>query len=105
MTFDADSATAELSLATEDDEVAEPASVVTAALAAGSGYSMDSGASSATVTVEDDDAAPVVTTASPIVTPENGATIATLTATDDDTPVADLAWSIAGGADHGKRSP
>ena len=101
VTFDANSATAELSVATEDDEVAESASVVTAALAAGSGYAMDSGASSATVTVEDDDAAPVVTTASPIVTPENGASIVTLTATDNDTPVADLAWSIAGGADAG----
>ena len=63
---------------------------------------MDSGATSATVTVEDDDAAPVVTTASPIVTPENGAAIATLTATDDDTLVADLTWSIAGGADQNK---
>ena len=102
VTFDANSATAELSVETEDDEVAESASVVTAALEAGSGYSMDSGASSATVTVEDDDAAPVVTTASPIVTSENGAAITTLTATDDDTPVADLAWSIAGGADQSK---
>ena len=102
VTFDANSATAELSVATEDDEVAESASVITATLEAGSDYSMDSGASSATVTVEDDDATPVVTTASPIVTPENGASIATLTATDDDTPVADIAWSIAGGADQNK---
>ena len=102
VTFGVGSATAELSVETEDDEVAESASVVTAALAAGSGYSMDSGASSATVTVEDDDAAPVVTTASPIVAPENGVSIATLTATDDDTTVADLVWSIAGGADQNK---
>ena len=99
VTFDANSATAELSLETEDDEVAEPASVVTSALEAGSDYAMVSGASSATVTVEDDDAAPVVTTASPIVTPENETTVTTLAATDDDTPVADLAWSMAGGAD------
>ena len=102
VTFAAESATAELSVETEDDEVAESASVVTAALAAGSGYSTDANASSATVTVEDDDAAPVVTTASPIVAPENGVSIATLTATDDDTAVADLVWSIAGGADQNK---
>ena len=99
VTFDAGSATAELSIETEDDEVAEPASAVTATLEAGSGYAMDSGASSAAVTVEDDDAAPVVTTASPIAAPENETPVTTLAATDGDTPVADLAWSIAGGAD------
>ena len=102
VTFDADSATAELRVETDDDEVAESASVITAELAAGSGYSMDAGASSATVTVEDDDAAPVVTTASPVEAAENGTAIATLVATDDDTPAADLAWSIVGGSDSAK---
>ena len=99
VTFNADSPTAELTVETEDDEVAEPASVVTAALAAGSGYAMHSGAASASVTVEDDDAAPVVQTAAIVTAPENTTAVATLTATDDDTPVADLAWSIVGGAD------
>ena len=30
---------------------------------------------------------------------ENATAVATLAATDDDTPVADLVWSVAGGAD------
>ena len=100
--FNANSATAELRVETDDDEVAESASVITAELAAGSGYSMDAGASSATVTVDDDDAAPVVTTTSPVEAAENGTAIATLAATDDDTPAADLAWSIVGGSDSAK---
>ena len=95
-TFEIGSATAALTVATEDDEVAEAASEITAALATGSGYSMESGAASATVTMQDDDVAPIVTTASPVLVSENGVAVATLTATDDDTPVADLAWSIAG---------
>ena len=99
VTFDAGSATAELSVATEDDEVAEPASVVTAALEAGSGYAMDAGASSAAVTVADDDAAPVIASTGPFTVEENETAVATLAASDDDTPVADLAWSMAGGAD------
>ena len=102
VTFDADSATAELRVETDDDEVDESASVITADLASGSGYSMDAGASSAAVTVEDDDAAPVVTTASPVEAVENGTAITTLAATDDDTPAADLAWSIVGGSDSAK---
>ncbi len=99
VTFNANSPTAELRVETEDDEVAEPASTITAVLAAGSGYATDSGAASASVTVEDDDAAPVVQTAAIVTAPENTTAVATLTATDDDTPVADLAWSIVGGAD------
>ena len=99
VTFDADSATAQLGVPTEDDEVAESAGAVTAALAAGSGYSLNAGAASATVTVEDDDAAPAITSSGPFTVNENATPVATLTATDDDTPVANLAWSIAGGAD------
>ena len=99
VTFNANSPTAELRVETEDDEVAEPASAVSAALAAGSGYSVDAGAAAATVTVEDDDAAPVVQAAAIVTVPENTTAVAALTATDDDTPVADLGWSIVGGAD------
>ena len=74
VTFAANAATAELTVATEDDEVDESASIVTAALATGGGYSMDSGAASATVTVEDDDAAP---TGLPAIsgTPQVGGTL------------------------------
>ena len=45
-------------MATEDDEVAGDGSVVTLALVAGAGYTLDANASEATVTVADDDAAP-----------------------------------------------
>ncbi len=55
VTFDAGSSTAELSVATEDDKVEEPASVVTATVSSGTGYTVD-GRGSATVTVEDNDA-------------------------------------------------
>ena len=106
VTFAAASASATLSVATEDDEVAEDASTVTATVSSGSGYTVSGTSGSADVVVEEDDATPVVTTASPIVVAENATAVATLTATDADTAAADLAWSIpagaAGGADGAK---
>ena len=62
--FAAGAATADLAVATADDEVVEAASVVTVALAAGTGYAVDANAAQATVTVEDDDAAPALAGAS-----------------------------------------
>ena len=56
--FAAGSATLDLAVATEDDEVAGDGSVVTVTLVAGTGYAVDADASEATVTVEDDDAVP-----------------------------------------------
>ena len=102
VTIDANSATAELSAETEDDEAVESTSVVTASLSSGSGYSIDSGAPSAAVTVEDDDAAPVITSTGPLPADENGTAIATLTATDDDTSASGLSWSVTGGADQNR---
>ena len=99
VTFEAGASTAALGVATEDDEAVEEPSAVTAALAAGDGYALAADAGSATVTAEDDDDAPVVTTASPIVAPENGTAVATLAATDEDTVAESLAWSLAGGVD------
>ena len=55
VTFAAGSATAELSVATEDDKVAEPASVITATVSSGAGYTVNADGGSAAVTVEDDD--------------------------------------------------
>ena len=55
-----------------------------------------------TVSIADDDAAPVIVTSSPLEVPENRTAVAVLEATDADGPVADLAWEIAGGADAGK---
>ena len=103
VTFAAASASATLSVATKDDEVAEDASTVTATVSSGSGYTVSGTSGSADVVVADDDATPVVTTASPIVVAENATSVATLSATDADTAAADLSWSIpagaAGGAD------
>ena len=101
VTFAAASASATLSVATEDDEVAEDASTVTATVSSGSGYTVSGTSGSADVVVEDDDAAPVVTTASPIVVAENATAVATLSATDADTAAEDLSWSIPAGATGG----
>ena len=97
-TFAAGSASATLSVATEDDEVTEDASTVTATVSSGTGYTVDGTSGSADVVVEDDDASPVVTTASLIVVAENATAVATLAATDDDTDAGDLSWSIPEGA-------
>ena len=99
--FEAGSATAGLEIATVDDEAAETASTVTAALTASEGYTVDAESGSAEVAVEDDDAAPVVTTALPLEDAEGATAVATHAATDDDTPVGELAWSIPEGADGG----
>ena len=56
--FAAGSATVDLTVETEDDEVAGDGSVVTVSLVAGTGYAVDANASEAMVTVEDDDATP-----------------------------------------------
>ena len=55
-----------------------------------------------TITITDDDAAPVITTDSPLLVAENETEVATLAATDMDGAVADLEWEIAGGADGSK---
>ena len=106
VTFAAGSASATLSVATEDDEAVEDASTVTATVSPGSGHTVDGTSGSAEVVVNDDDAAPVVSTASPIVVAENATAVATLTATDADTAAGGLSWSIpvgaAGGADRTK---
>ena len=99
VSFAAGSATAALALATSDDEVSEDASSVTATVAAGDGYTVAADAGSAVVTVEDDDATPVVTTSSPIASPENATAVATLEATDEDTAAEELSWTLVGGAD------
>ena len=102
VTFAAGAGTAALTVETDDDGLDETASTITAAVPAGDGHTVDATAASAAVTVNDDDDAPVVATASPIAAMENGTAVATLAATDADTPAADLAWSIVGGADADK---
>ena len=99
VTFAAGAETDTLTVATADDEAAEAASAVTVTVVAGDGYGVAANGTAATVTVADDDAAPVVTTAAALAAPENGTAVATLAATDADTAETELQWTIAGGAD------
>ena len=85
VSFAAGSDSATLSVATEDDEAVEDASTVTATVSSGEGYTVDGTSGAAEVVVDDDDAAPVVSTASPIEVAENATAVATLAATDVDT--------------------
>ncbi len=55
-----------------------------------------------TITIADDDDAPVIQTASPILVEENETAVATLAATDADRPPEDLRWRITGGADRNR---
>ena len=55
-----------------------------------------------TITIIDDDAAPMITMASLILVAENETAVATLTATDADPPAEDLVWRITGGADRNR---
>ena len=96
-TFASGSDRAVLSVATEDDEASEAASTVTATVSPGEGYTVEDASASAQAVVEDDDAVPVVSTASPIVVAENRTAVVTLTATDADTAAEALAWSLPEG--------
>ena len=57
------------------------------------------GPSDMTLTIIDDDATPVITTAALIPVAENETAVATLQATDEDDRTEDLEWAITGGAD------
>ena len=57
------------------------------------------GPSNVTLTIRDDDATPVITTATLIPVAENETVIATLQATDEDDRTEDLGWDITGGND------
>ena len=61
-----------------------------------------SGTTEATVSITDDDASPVITTAALILVEENETAVATLAATDADRPAEDLTWRITGGADRNR---
>ena len=105
-TFGAGSATADLSVATEDDTVVEDASTITATVAAGTGYAVDASASSAEVAVNDNDAATLTVSASPAQIEEGEASTLTVAIANgvtfavDQTIVLDLAASTAAAADY-----
>ena len=81
--------TATLSVATTDDAVVEASSTVTAALAAGTGYTVAAEGGSAEVVVEDDDAATFAVAASPAEIEEGDAATVTVSITNDVTFAAD----------------
>ena len=72
VTFAAGSATATLSVATVDDETEEDASTVTATLAAGSDYAVDSDAGAAEGQVESEDLAPITARFTKVVDEHGG---------------------------------
>ena len=99
VTIAAGEASAELSMAIDDDGRHEADGSITVALSAATAYAVDPGGKVATVSVRDHpNAGPVITTTSPIEVEEGSSlAVATLAATDADGD--DLVWSIAGGAD------
>ena len=90
MTIAAGATTATVSVALPDDDVVEPDGVITATIAASSGYDITT--SSASVTVQDDDVPSLSIAAGEAVT-EGGT--ATFTITADQAPLADLAVAVS----------
>ena len=104
--FAAGSATAQLGIATEDDQVVEAASTVTVTVTAGTGYSVDVNAASAAVAVNDNDEATFAVTASPAQIEEGESSTLTVaiangvTFTADQAIALDLAASTAAASDY-----
>ena len=97
VTFGAGDSSVTLTVATDNDAVVEPASVVTATVAAGSGYTVASGSGSAEVTVEDNDEAeaePEVSIAAGGDVTEGAAATFTLTRTEPTTDVLTVTVSV-----------
>ena len=92
--FAAGSRTAVLSVGTTDDAVAEASSVVTAALAPGTGYAVAPDAGTAEVVVEDDDGATWAVAAAPVWLAEGGAATVTVSVTNGWTFAADQTLTL-----------
>ncbi len=99
VTFAAGSATAELSLATDDDMLEEDDSVVTVTVIGGAGYRIGI-ENSASVRVVDDDVnvAPAFTSAASFDVNEGETVVGTVTA-EDANPQDEVTYSVTGGAD------
>ena len=89
MAFGAGESSATLTVRTDDDAVAEPASVVTATVTAGSGYAV-----AQTVTVLDDDTRGVEVSASEAAVPEGGSATYTVNLASQPTAPVDVTLSV-----------
>ena len=92
------SSTGEVTVGAVDNKVDAPNKAVTVTATA-ENINGVTPPSAVTLTINDDDASPVVTTPSPILVAENRTVVATLTATDTDRPAQELMWAIAAGTD------
>ena len=92
------SSTGEVTVGAVDNKVDAPNKAVTVTATA-ENINGVTPPSAVTLTINDDDASPVVTTTSPILVAENRTVVATLTATDTDRPAQELMWAIAAGTD------
>ena len=111
VTFAAGSGEAELSVATEDDKVAEPASVITATISSGTGYTVSGDTASASVTVEDDDGAPLTASFADVPESHDGSSpfelrivfSEAIASSNADKPAQDVKAAIAAGGGDVKR--
>ena len=94
VTFGAGDSSVTLTVATDDDAVVEPASVVTATVAAESGYTVASGSGSAAVTAEDNDEAEFAVTAAPEEIAEGESATLTVSVSNGVTFAADQAIGL-----------
>ena len=97
VTFQADVATATLTVATHDDSVVEASSTITASIAAGNGYSLDAEATSASSAVYDNDTAMFSVSASPEEIDEGETSTVTVAVSNAVTFAADQTITLAFG--------
>ena len=98
LTLTAGQSSVDTTVTTVDDAVDDDAETVLVTARHGGGVL----GAERTITIADDDDAPVIQTASLILVEENETAVATLAATDADLPAEDLRWRIAGGTDRNR---
>ena len=98
LTLTAGQSSVDTTVTTVDDAVDDDAETVLVTARHGGGVL----GAERTITIADDDDAPVIQTASLILVEENETAVATLAATDADRPAEDLRWRITGGTDRNR---
>ena len=92
------SKTANISIPIIDDEADEPNETIMLTLSNGTGYEVGT-TKVHTLTINDDDATPNITSDATVDVPEGTTRVLTVTATDTDDNDDDLTYSVSGGAD------
>ena len=95
--------TANISIPIIDDNTDEPNETIVLTLDAGTGYEVGT-PNVHTLTINDDDATPMITSLATASVAENTTTVLTVMAMDDDNDDDDLTYSISGGADSARFS-